>query len=122
VTLADIALLVAFSGLMSGGQILFKQTALTLPRAPLAEVLPALLTNAWFYAAVTVYALSAVVWVLILRRLPLSLAYPFVALAFLIVPLAAAFLWGERLRVSYGIGAALVVAGIAVLAIGSAEP
>ena len=48
-------------------------------------------------AAFVIYVLATVLWVYVLRTVPLSSAYAVFALAFLIVPVLAHFVLGERL-------------------------
>jgi drug/metabolite transporter (DMT)-like permease len=111
-----IAQLTAFSLLLSIGQMLFKKAA-QLP-APLASVpgMTALLLNAWFWLALTLYGVATLLWIMILQKMPLSQAYPFAALGFVIVPLASWLLMGETLSLLYCLGMALIVAGILVIA------
>ena len=96
---------------ISVGQLLFKQAAATLP-ATLSLV--GLLQNWWLMAALVLYGFTTLGWVWILRHAPLHLAYPFMGLAFLIVPtLAWAFL-GEPLHWRTLAGGVLIMAGVAL--------
>lgn len=63
-------------------------------------------------AAVSLYAASTLLWVYVLRTLPLSRAYMVMALAFVLVPLASAFVFHERISANMIVGSLLVVAGI----------
>ena len=79
---------------ISTGQLLFKKAAQAMPDV---LSLSALLHNGWLIASLVLYGVTTLGWVWILRHAPLHLAYPFMGLAFLIVPtLAWAFL-GEPL-------------------------
>jgi undecaprenyl phosphate-alpha-L-ara4N flippase subunit ArnE len=111
----DVAMLLLFSLLLSGGQALFKKVALDLPQSGFATTLSALLLDWWFYAAVAIYAANTFLWVFILRRVPLSSAYPFVSLGFVVVPFAGWYFWNEQIRAGHVIGTALVLTGIAVM-------
>lgn len=71
-----------------------------------------LLLNPWLIAALTVYALATGTWIALLTRVPLNLAYPFMALAFVIVPLMSAWLLGEPLHWRTLAGAALILGGV----------
>jgi len=51
-------------------------------------------------------------WVYILRTVPLSFAYPFSALGFVLVPVAAKLIFGESIGRMYLIGAVLVIGGL----------
>ena len=80
---------------ISIGQLLFKKAAAAIPAQP---HITDWVLNGWLMASLALYALTTIGWVWILRNVPLHLAYPFMGLAFLIVPtLAWAFL-GEPLH------------------------
>ncbi len=96
---------------ISLGQLLFKKAAAALPET---LSLLALLTNGWLVASLALYGFTTLGWVWILRHAPLHLAYPFMGLAFLIVPtLAWAFL-GEPLHWRTLAGGVLIMAGVAL--------
>lgn len=93
------------------GQILFKISANSMNRT---GTFFAIETLAVFFATMVLYGITSVGWVLILRKTELGKVYPFMALAFVIVPLASRIIFGERFAPSYFIGTALIMAGIAV--------
>jgi len=93
------------------GQILYKLAART---AAGGATFPWEFFNAYFFAAIAVYAAAALLWVWILKSLPLNVAYPFVGLAFILVPLMAAYFLGEALDWRHLAGGALIAAGVAV--------
>lgn len=106
----SLATLVCVLGI-SIGQLLFKKAAAALP-AVLS--LSALLQNGWLVSALALYGVTTLGWVWVLRHAPLHLAYPFMGLAFLIVPtLAWAFL-GEPLHWRTLAGGTLILAGVAL--------
>lgn len=96
---------------ISIGQLLFKKAALALPPEPL--VLDWLL-NGWLIASLALYGLTTLGWVWILRYVPLNLAYPFMGLAFLVVPILAWLLLGESLQWRTLVGGMLIIAGVAI--------
>jgi undecaprenyl phosphate-alpha-L-ara4N flippase subunit ArnE len=63
-------------------------------------------------AALALYGVATVLWVYVLRTVPLSAAYAVFALAFLIVPILAHFVLDEPLTPNVLIGGAVIVAGI----------
>lgn len=65
------------------------------------------------------FALSVAVWLFVLARIPLSTAYPFVALGIAITVLAGYFLFGESISIGKAAGVALVLAGIVTVAVSS---
>jgi len=101
-------LLVSFAVLLAAGQMLFKIAA----DAGSGRPIPQAFLNVWMLAAVALYASATLLWVFILRSTPLSAAYPFAALGFVLVPLGAAVLFGEVLTLRYAAGIVLVVVGI----------
>jgi len=106
-------LCLAFSAALCVGQVLFKMAALGQDKDAFSFV--RLLQSPWFFAAAGLYALTTVLWIYILTRLPLSLAYPFSLLGAAFVPLAAWLLFGEPLGVKVWGGLVLILAGLYVM-------
>jgi len=96
---------------ISIGQLLFKQAATALPPHP---VLLDWITNGWLIASLCLYGVTTLGWVWILRHAPLHLAYPFMGLAFLIVPTLAWLFLGEPIGWRTLAGGALILAGVAL--------
>ena len=66
----------------------------------------ALALNPYLVAAVLLYALLSAVWVWVLTFVPLSIAYPFVALTFVLTVASGALLFGEAVTVRLLLGGA----------------
>jgi drug/metabolite transporter (DMT)-like permease len=102
-------LLAATLLLLSLGQILFKWASKGVsfgdPRSLLS---PSLLSGLF------VYGLATIMWILVLKRLPLSLAFPFYGLTFLLVPLLAHFLIGEKIGYQTLLGGGIIMFGVFV--------
>ena len=96
---------------ISVGQLLFKKAAEALP-ATLS--LMGFVQNGWLLAALVLYGITTLGWVWILRFIPLSLAYPMMSLAFVLVPMLAWLVWGEPLHWRTWAGSGLIVAGVAL--------
>ena len=117
-----IILLLLFPFLMAIGQIFFKKTALTLSNSSSGypfgyfEGFFKALQIPWLYFAIITYFLATLTWLYILQRVSLSIAYPFAALAMVIVPIASYLLFQEKLSLQYWIGLFLIVTGITVIA------
>lgn len=90
---------------MAGGQVLFKFAA---ANGSLADIL----LSKTFWAAVCLYGLVTLLWVMLLREVELSRAYPIMAATYVLVPFASVFLFGDKLGASYILGIVLIVAGI----------
>lgn len=116
-TLAQIIQLIGFSALLASGQTLFKLSALNAPALNSFQGLIGLFTNIWFWAAITLYGGATLLWIYILQNVPLSLAYPFVALGFIFVPAIAFFFFKEPFNIYYVGGIALIIAGLGMITI-----
>ena len=115
-SIAQLALLIAYAFGMAAGQLLFKTAALRLGGGTLAARALGLATNGWFLAAIALYAALSVLWVWVLTFTPLSRAYPFVAIAFAVTPLLGAFVFGEPLTARAIIGVGIVAVGLVLIA------
>ena len=102
---------------LSTGQILFKLAAQNLNGD--GSILMLALKNTHLWIALFVYGVSTLFWILLLRQVPLKLAYPFVGCAFFIVPLLAHFFLGESISWHSIVGAVLIASGIYVSLLGS---
>src|SRR4051812_38123163 len=98
--------------MLAVGQLLFKTAGLAIRGLPLREGLISLAQVPAFYAAIALYALSTFLWVWLLSRVTLMQAYPWVSAGVIIVPLLSAVIFGERVGITYWLGAGLIVAGI----------
>ena len=98
---------------ISLGQLLFKKAAMTLPvQAQLMDWI----FNGWLIVALGLYAVTTVLWVWILRSAPLHLAYPFIELAFMFVPLIGWYFLGEPLHWQTLVGGGFIVVGVTLAA------
>ena len=101
---------------LAAGQLLFKSTAVRLKGLPLAALLRNIAFLPSFYAACLIYAAATVLWVWILTKVPLSTAYPFVGLSFIVVALTSWLFFGEIPTVRGCIGMLMVAVGVALIA------
>lgn len=98
---------------ISLGQMLFKKAALTIPEVATWQHW---VFNGWLITALALYGATTLAWIWVLRHAPLHLAYPFMGLAFLIVPTLGWLFLGEPIRWATLVGGGLILAGIAVAA------
>ena len=115
-TQAQVAELLGFSLLLAVGQSLFKMAALSIAGEPGAAGFVGLLQVPVFWCAIVLYGAATLLWVHVLQTVPLSRAYPFAALGFLIVPALSAYFFREKITLVYGLGAMLIVGGIILTA------
>lgn len=99
---------------ISIGQLLFKKAASVLPENPGPIDW---LFNGWLITSLVLYAITTVGWVWILRSVPLHLAYPFMGLAFVIVPTLAWYFLKEPLHWQTIAGGLLIMAGVALASV-----
>lgn len=112
----QIAIWTAFIALDTGTQIAFKWGAdglgdLDFGLAMLARGVT--LPGVWL--AVLGYIGTFVVWMAILRDMPLSRAFPMTGLAYVTVPLLAWLALGESIDLTRACGIALILAGVVAL-------
>ena len=62
------------------------------------------------------YGVGALAWIAVLSRMDLSLAYPFLALNFVLVTLSSRFLLGETVPMMRWMGILVICAGIILVA------
>jgi drug/metabolite transporter (DMT)-like permease len=93
------------------GQLLFRGAALSANAAGQFANPRSLLL---FATAIALYGIMTVLWAQALRELPLAKAYPFMALSFLIIPVAEHLIYGQAWSWNAVIGGAVIVAGIVV--------
>lgn len=93
---------------ISVGQVLFKVAASSNSDGPflLKLMQPPLLFALIIYIGATLF------WVWLLQGIPLNVAYPYMALAFLFVPLMSWLFLGEKVEISTWIGSILIIMGV----------
>jgi multidrug transporter EmrE-like cation transporter len=104
--------------LTSGSQILLKY-GMTRPAVKLAladQASPlvsfqAIATSPAVLMGMTCFGLSAVLWLFVLAKIPLSTAYPFIAIGIIITVVAGRFLFAEPVSLFKLFGIALVIVG-----------
>ncbi len=102
--------------LNGSAQLLLRKAALSgaTPSNPLS-----LLTNVWFVIGLAAYGFSVLTWLVVLRRVPLSIAAPFIALVYVLVPIASRTLFAEAVTTRMWLGMLLVVVGVTLVAGGA---
>lgn len=64
---------------------------------------------------ILIYGLATVLWLYVLSRVPLSLAYPLQSIAFLLGLVIAVLIFKESVPLNRWVGAAIILGGITVL-------
>ena len=63
----------------------------------------------------SIYAFGTIVWIFVLKQVPLTIAYSFMGLTFCFVPLLAQLFLGEALTLRYFLGVALIIGGMVAI-------
>jgi multidrug transporter EmrE-like cation transporter len=72
-------------------------------------------TSPWVLLGLVVFGVSAIAWLTALSRVPLSVAYPFNALGYLVILTASIVVLHERANVLTWVGSLLVVSGLLIV-------
>ena len=79
-----------------------------------------LLLSPYLWSGLAAYGFGMLLWLYVLSKVPVSFAYPFVALGIVMTAFSGMLLLGEHLRPLSVIGIAVIVAGIVMVAMGRA--
>jgi undecaprenyl phosphate-alpha-L-ara4N flippase subunit ArnE len=106
-------LIAAVCLLTSAGQLAQKAAVSQWHRRPTR--LGGRLRSPWLWAALLSMGLALLLWLLVLQRLEVGVAYAMLSLNFVLVTLAAHYVLGEPADHRHWLGVALIVAGVAVM-------
>jgi multidrug transporter EmrE-like cation transporter len=68
-----------------------------------------------FYAGMTCYAVSVVVWIMALSRIPVSVAYPLLSIGYIVNAFLAYWLFGEALTMQKLLGIGFIIVGVVLV-------
>ena len=113
----EFALILSGVLLNAGAQLLLKAGASAVGRFDytLANALPIgwkLATQPPILGGLFCYAVSVVVWILALSRVPVSVAYPMLSIGYVVNAVAAYFLFGEAFTAAKLSGIGFIIVGV----------
>ncbi|MCK9796595.1 4-amino-4-deoxy-L-arabinose-phospho-UDP flippase [Pseudomonas chlororaphis] len=73
------------------------------------------LRSPWLWLALASLGLGLLVWLLVLQRMEVGVAYPMLSLNFVLITLIARFVFHEHIDRRHWLGVALVIGGVALL-------
>lgn len=73
------------------------------------------LRSPWLWLALVSLGLGLLVWLLVLQRVEVGIAYPMLSLNFVLITLIARFVFHEAIDRRHWLGVALVLAGVLLL-------
>lgn len=118
-----VVLILVSVGLSAFAQTLFR-IGMTKPDVQAAlngggtGLLRPLLLSPHLWGGMAAYGVGVLLWLFVLSRVPVSFAYPFVALGIAITTLSGVLILGETMSRLSLAGIAIIVAGILVMALG----
>ncbi|MGH8037793.1 MAG: EamA family transporter [Stenotrophomonas sp.] len=108
-TPAAIGMILVTLAMLACGQVLFK-----LVSAQLSFSRPASFLSGTLLVALAMYGAATLLWLAVLARVPLSVAFPFYGLTFLLVPTFAWWLLHEPIRPQTWLGGAVILVGVVI--------
>jgi multidrug transporter EmrE-like cation transporter len=121
-----LALIVILSVLLSSGSQVLLKFGMTSPGIASAfandeplHLALAIAASPPILVGLACFGLSAVVWLFVLSKLPLSTAYPFVALGIAISVAAGRLLFNEPISTVKFIGVSLIIVGVGTVSVSS---
>lgn len=124
-TLISIALLLVSVVFATAGQLTLKSAMESIGRIGTAQVTDAGQTvlkaakEPRLWIGLALFGISALFWLVVLSRVDLSLAYPFVGLSYIIVVTLSRVLFHEQVPALRWVGVTVVAVGIALIGISS---
>ncbi|MDI6731378.1 MAG: EamA family transporter [Candidatus Margulisbacteria bacterium] len=108
--IAGVSILLAVTGqlLMKKGMLLFGTFQVT---NLLSKVIPMFL-NPYVFLGFVCFGLSSIFWLIVLSRLEISLVYPMVSVAYVLVAIASWFFFKENLTLVRWAGIAVILMGV----------
>lgn len=115
-TAGQIASIVGVVASMVVGQTLFKVSSQYIVLGDGFHRLLLSLISWQFVLALIFYLFGTLLWVVLLKSVPLSRAYPFVALSFAVLPIVSYVLFSEPINLRYLGGLAVFLSGLYLIA------
>jgi len=97
------------------GQLLMKKGMLVFGAFPVRQLLYKIIPiflNPYVFVGLAFFGASAVLWLVVLSRLELSLVYPMVSVAYILVALASWLLFKENVTLVRWLGILVIVMGV----------
>jgi multidrug transporter EmrE-like cation transporter len=119
--LVSLALLVVSVAFAIAGQVTLKSAMNNIGRIGTSEVraVGATVSRAArepkLWVGLTLFGVSSIFWMVVLSRVPLSVAYPFVGISYVVIVLLSRFLLHEHVPVLRWVGVLVVATGIAII-------
>lgn len=110
-TMLSYFLIILFLLINTSIQVVFKIIAL----GPGGSNYLSLLFEPLFYLCGILFAVQALLWIGVLKRMPLSKAYPFTSLAVITMIISGYLFFGEPISLGNVLGAAIIITGVVII-------
>jgi drug/metabolite transporter (DMT)-like permease len=117
-TLASIGLLLFAVASAATGQVILKhgmQVATSRVTQDGGSLVVRAATTPWVLFGLVVFGISAIAWLGALSKVPLSVAYPFNALGYLVILIASIVILHEKANLLTWLGSLLVISGLLIV-------
>ncbi|MGB9613312.1 MAG: EamA family transporter [Candidatus Margulisiibacteriota bacterium] len=97
------------------GQLLMKRGMMLFGSFPVSQLLFKIIPmflNPWVFSGLVCFGLSSIFWLVVLSRLELSLVYPMVSVAYVLVAMASWIFFRENLSLIRWLGIAVIILGV----------
>lgn len=124
-TVISIGILVISVVFATAGQLTLKAAMESIGRIGSAQVSEAgqtvtrALKEPLLWIGLILFGISALFWLVVLSRVDLSLAYPFVGLSYVVIVALAHFIFGESVPALRWVGVTVIAVGIALIGLSS---
>jgi multidrug transporter EmrE-like cation transporter len=116
----NIFLILASVSLNAGAQLLMRLGMLKVGEVEigvsLIKVIPHMATNIFLWLSLTCYGISILSWMVVLSKVEVSFAYPFLSIGYVISAVIGYFFMGESLTVIRIIGIVVICIGVFLIA------
>jgi drug/metabolite transporter (DMT)-like permease len=114
-SLANFVLIVLNTLILVTGQFLWKYGMMktTLKLDPLSII--KILFSPFIFSGLVMYGFATILWLFILSRVPLSIAYPVQSIAYVLAVFGAYFIFNEPLSPTKIIGVILIILGVSLI-------
>lgn len=104
----------------AGAQLLIKAGTTALgtlvsPSGPFATVIR-IVFQPYIFAGLVSYVVSVAIWIVVLSKVPVSVAYPMLSIGYVVNAIAGYYLFGESLNWSKLIGIGIIIIGVYMIA------
>lgn len=109
----SVSILLAVAGqlLMKKGMIVFG----TFPVSKLLQNIIPMFMNPYVFFGFACFGLSSIFWLVVLSRFPISLVYPMVSVAYVLVAFASLIFFKEQVTMLRWLGIATIIAGVIII-------